>query len=120
MITSARTRSPRAHDLERSERAELGLVIRRFDWVLFAATAALLAYGLWAIAGITQHDVPGNPRYFVSRQIIFAGVGIAGFCVTSLIDTDLYQRAHRVIYAGLAGVMVIVLVAGAAARHSRR
>lgn len=120
MFTSALTRSPRAHDLERSERAELGLVIRRFDWVLFAATAALLAYGLWAIAGITQHDVPGNPRYFVSRQIIFAGVGVAGFCVTSLIDTDLYQRAHRVIYAGLVGVMVIVLVAGAAARHSRR
>ncbi len=120
MIAAARTRNSRAHDLERSERAELGLVIRRFDWVLFAATAALLAYGLWAIAGITQHDVPGNPRYFVSRQIIFAGVGIAGFCVTALIDTDLYQRAHRVIYAGLVGVMAVVLVAGAAARHSRR
>ena len=120
MIAAARTRSSRAHDLERSERAELGLVIRRFDWVLFAATAALLAYGLWAIAGITQHDVPGNPRYFVSRQIIFAGVGVVGFCVTALIDTDLYQRAHRIIYAGLVGVMAVVLVAGAAARHSRR
>lgn len=120
MIAAARTRSSRAHDLERSERAELGLVIRRFDWVLFAATAALLAYGLWAIAGITQHDVPGNPRYFVSRQIIFVGVGVVGFCVTALIDTDLYQRAHRIIYAGLVGVMAVVLVAGAAARHSRR
>ena len=120
MITDARTRHSRARELERSERAELGLVIRRFDWVLFAATAGVLAYGLWAIAGITRHDIPGNPRYFVSRQLIFAAVGVAGFAVTSLLDTDLYRRAHRLIYAALIGVMAIVLVAGAAARHSRR
>ena len=120
MITDARTRHSRARELERSERAELGLVIRRFDWVLFAATAGVLAYGLWAIAGITQHDIPGNPRYFVSRQLIFAAVGVAGFAVTSLLDTDLYRRAYRLIYAALIGVMAIVLVAGAAARHSRR
>ena len=120
MITDVRTRHSRARELERSERAELGLVIRRFDWVLFAATAGVLAYGLWAIAGITQHDIPGNPRYFVSRQLIFAAVGVAGFAVTSLLDTDLYRRAYRLIYAALIGVMAIVLVAGAAARHSRR
>ena len=120
MITDARTRHSRARELERSERAELGLIIRRFDWVLFAATAGVLAYGLWAIAGITRHDIPGNPRYFVSRQLIFAAVGVAGFAVTSLLDTDLYRRAHRLIYAALIGVMAIVLVAGAAARHSRR
>lgn len=123
MIADARHRAPRhrgGSEFERFERADLGLVVRRFDWVLFAATAALLAYGLWAIAGITHQDVPGNPRYFVTRQVIFAGIGVAGFAVTSLIDTDLYRRGHRVIYAGLVGVMAIVLLAGAASRHSRR
>lgn len=105
---------------ERFERAELGLVIRRFDWILFAATAALLAYGLWAIAGITQHDIPGDPRYFVTRQLVFAAVGVVGFAVAALLDTDHYRRGHRVLYIALVGVMVIVLGAGAAARHSRR
>lgn len=113
-------RGSRGRPFERSERAAIGLVVRRFDWVLLTATAALLAYGLWAIAGITQHDIPGNPRYFVTRQLVFAAVGVVGFVVTSLIDTDLYRRHHRVLYAGLLGMMTIVLVAGAAARHSRR
>lgn len=126
MIADARSRSrsrgtqPHPRSLERTERADIGLVIRRFDWVLFAATAVLLAYGLWAIAGITRNDIAGNPRYFVTRQLIFAGVGVAGFCATSLIDTDLYRRAHRLIYGGFVGIMAIVLLAGAAARHSRR
>ena len=113
-------RGSRGSPFERSERAELGLVVRRFDWVLLAATAALLAYGLWAIAGITQHDIPGNPRYFITRQLVFAGVGGVGFVVTALIDTDLYRRHHRILYAGLLAMMAIVLIAGVAARHSRR
>ena len=113
-------RSSRGRPFERSERAELGLVVRRFDWVLLAATAALLCYGLWAIAGITRHDIPGNPRYFVTRQLVFAAVGVVGFAAAALIDTDLYRRYHRVLYTGLLGVLAIVLVAGAAARHSRR
>lgn len=113
-------RSSRGRPFERSERAELGLVVRRFDWVLFAATVALLAYGLWAIAGITRHDIPGNPRYFVTRQLVFAAVGVVGFAAAALTDTDLYRRYYRVLYSGLLGVLAIVLVAGAAARHSRR
>jgi len=47
---------------ERFERAELGLVIRRFDWILFAATAALL---LWHHFGEAQ----GNPRQRVRHAI---------------------------------------------------
>ena len=113
-------RSSRGRPFERSELAERGLVVRRFDWVLLAATAVLLAYGLWAIAGITRHDIPGDPRYFVTRQLSFAAVGIVGFAVTSLVDTDLYHRYHRVIYVALLSVMTIVLATGAAARHSRR
>ena len=112
--------SSRGRPFERSERAELGLVVRRFDWVLFAATVALLAYGLWAIAGITRHDVPGNPHYFVTRQLVFAVVGVVGFAAAALIDTDLYRRYYRVLYSGLLGVLAIVLVAGAASRNSRR
>jgi rod shape determining protein RodA len=87
--------------------------------VLFAATAGVLAYGLWAIAGITGYDIPGDPRYFLERQFVFAGIGIVGFAVASLIDTDRYRRGHRAIYTGLVLAMAVVLVAGAVSRGAR-
>ena len=45
---------------------------------MLGAVVVLVAYGLWSIAGITQHDVPGNPDYFVYRQIVFVAVGALG------------------------------------------
>ena len=51
----------------RAERLEVAAFLRRLDWVLLAAVAALVAYGLWAISGITQNDIPGDPSYYVMR-----------------------------------------------------
>jgi len=59
----------------RAARAEATSLARRLDWVLVATVGGLVAYGLWAIAGITRHDVPGSPSYYVTRQAIFAAVG---------------------------------------------
>ena len=36
----------------------------------------LVAYGLWAIAGITRHDIPDNASYYVVRQLVFACAGV--------------------------------------------
>ena len=51
-----------------------GALIRRLDWLLFAALAALAAYGLWAINGITMHDPGGS---VVQRQGIYVLGGVA-------------------------------------------
>ena len=104
----------------RSERIEAAAFVRRLDWVLLAATAALVAYGLWAIAGITQHDIAGNPNYYVIRQGVYAAIGLVGLVVTLLIDPDYYRRFKRAIYGGTAGVMLLVLMAGTVSRHSKR
>lgn len=104
----------------RPERAEVRSLLRRLDWVLMAAMAALVAYGLWAIAGITRHDVEGDPDYYIVRQAVAASIGLVGFVAALLVDPDLYRRHKRAIYVGTMGVMALVLVAGAAARHSRR
>ena len=37
-------------------------LVARLDWVLLAAAGGLVAFGLWAISGITRHDVPGEHR----------------------------------------------------------
>ena len=69
--------------------------VRRLDWFLLSAVAALVAYGLWAVAGITRYDVEGNESYYVVRQAIAAGLGFAGFLVALAIDPDRYRRAQK-------------------------
>jgi rod shape determining protein RodA len=111
---------PRARGLRSRSRDEsLGLIglLRRLDWVLLAATGACLAYGIWAIDGITRHDPGGSAA---SRQMLYAAAGLVLLATATLIDPALYRRFWLTIYLGLCGVMGAVLVAGAATRGSKR
>jgi rod shape determining protein RodA len=99
------------------EVAGLGGVLRRLDWVLMFALVAVVAFGLWAIDGITKHDVGGSA---VAHQAFYAGVGAILFTAALFVDPDTYRRLRRPIYFGTLGLMAFVLVAGAATRGSRR
>src|SRR5215218_9386422 len=82
--------------------------VRRLDWLLLLAVGALVAYGLWAVAGITRFDVEGNERYFVMRQTLAAAVGFAGFLVALAVDPDRLRRAQRPLYAVTIVLMLLV------------
>ena len=103
----------------RGAREETSLV-RRLDWTLVAALAGLVAYGLWAIAGITRHDVPGDPDYYAVRQGVYAAVGVAGLVAALLVDPALYRRHHRTIYLATIGMMVAVILVAPLTRGSKR
>ena len=94
--------------------------LRRLDLVLLVAAAALVAYGLWAISGITRFDVPGNPDYFVVRQGIAAGLGAVGLVLAIVIPTDVWRRHWRFVYGGTIGLMIFVFVFAEAIRGSKR
>lgn len=94
--------------------------LRRLDWVLLFAAGALVAYGLWLVAGITRFDVPGDERYFVFRQGIAAAVGVVGLVVATLVPMDLARRYWRLLYAVTLGLMVVVFAAAEAIRGSKR
>jgi rod shape determining protein RodA len=94
----------------------LGL-LRRLDWLLLLAMAATVGVGLWAINGITLHDA-GGPA--LQRQALYAFAGAVVFVIVLFIDPEVYRRLARPIYLGTAGVMLFVLLAGAASRGSRR
>src|SRR5689334_21243433 len=104
----------------RREAADIASFVRGLDWLLIGSVGALVAYGLWAIAGITRHDIPGNPNYYVVRQAIYASLGLLGLVVAVFIDPEYYRRYRKHIYAGTLGLMVIVLLAGAVTRGSKR
>ena len=95
-------------------------LVRRLDVVLLCAVLGLVAYGLWAISGITRHDVLGNPDYYLLRQAVFAAVGLVVMAAAVLVDPDLYRRHKRLLYGGTIGLMLLVILAGSVARGSKR
>ena len=106
--------------LRAGERLRVGAFLRRLDWLLLAGVAALVLIGLWAIAGITRDDVPGNPDYYVVRQAIFAAVGSVGLVLALAVDPDVLRRNGRTVYGAMLGVLAFVFVAGDLVRGSRR
>jgi rod shape determining protein RodA len=119
MIEAVDTRAKGLRQTRR-EAVELGTFVARLDWILLGAVGALVGYGLWAISGITQNDIPGDSGYYVVRQGIYAAVGCVGLLCVLLIDPDLYRRFKQAIYVGTVGVMLLVLMAGTVSRHSKR
>jgi rod shape determining protein RodA len=119
MIDAVHTRA-RGLRPARAEAVEIASFVRRLDWVLLGAVAALLGYGLWAIAGITRHDIPGDASYYVVRQGVYAAVGSLGLLALVFVDPDYYRRYKRLIYGGTVSVMLLVLLAGTVSRHSKR
>jgi rod shape determining protein RodA len=104
----------------REQREGLAWSARDLDWLLLGAVGALVGIGLWAISGITSHDVAGDPSYYVIRQGIFALLGSIAFLVALFVDPEVYRRHKWWVYGLMTGTMVFVILVGEAARGSRR
>lgn len=110
---------PRARGLRgrRHEAAGAAGLLGRLDWTLLGATIGAVAYGIWAIGGITRHDPGGSAE---PRQLLYAAAGGVLLVIAALIDYRIYRRLWLAIYVGLCGVMGLVLLLGAATRGSKR
>jgi rod shape determining protein RodA len=96
----------------RRESTDVASVVRRLDWLLLGSVAALIVYGLWAIADITRHDVTANPHYYVTRQAVYAAIGVVCLVVAVLIDPEVYRTRWRAIFGGTCFVIALVLLTG--------
>jgi rod shape determining protein RodA len=94
--------------------------LRNLDWALLLAVAALVAYGLWAIAGITKKDVSGDENYYVVRQAGFALLGVAGMVAMTLFEPGFWRKHARLVYAVLITVLLIAPLFGTEVRNTRR
>ncbi|HEY3922537.1 MAG TPA: FtsW/RodA/SpoVE family cell cycle protein [Gaiellaceae bacterium] len=105
----------------RGRRAEdrLGVfeLVRRLDLLLLVSVLAAVGYGLVVIGGITKLSEGGSAA---PRQAIYAVVGIVVMCAAIFVDPAIYRRFAGVLYAGLLGLMLLVLATGAVTRGSKR
>ncbi|MFL5945288.1 MAG: rod shape-determining protein RodA [Gaiellaceae bacterium] len=96
----------------RRESADVASFVKRLDWVLIGSVGLLVGYGLWAIADITRHDVPGDERYYFTRQAVYAAIGVVCLLATVLIDPELYRTRWRAIFGGTCFLIAVVLLTG--------
>jgi rod shape determining protein RodA len=96
----------------RRETTDVATFVRRLDWILIGSVGLLVAYGLWAIADITRHDVSGNAQYYLTRQSVYAAIGVLCLVAAVLVDPELYRTRWRAIFGGRWFLIAIVLLTG--------
>jgi rod shape determining protein RodA len=99
---------------------ELGAFLRHVDYLLLLATGGLLAYGLWVLESVTQNDVPGDPGYYVFRQIIYVVAGVVLLAAAAIIDPHAYRRVLWPLYGVSLVLLVAVLAVAEEVRGSKR
>jgi len=96
---------------------------REFDFVLLFAAVALTVYGALLIysGSLTTYGSPGQAlSHPVSRQVVFAAVGLVAMLVLSRIEYRAFGAMSLALYVGSIAALMFVLVVGASAYGSRR
>jgi len=114
------TAKPLGSPLSHAREMPLALMLRQIDWLLLVGVAALVGYGLWAVAGVTAHDIPGEPHYYLAKQELYVGVGAFLFVLAAALRPDLYRQHWRLLYVVAILTLVLVPLLGVARRGSRR
>jgi rod shape determining protein RodA len=96
------------------------LNLHHFDGLMLAAGIGLIAFSIFTLAQATGDDIPGDPLYFVLRQIVYALIGIALMFTVARVDYSRFRELRVGIYSLMISTILIVLLFGAAARGSRR
>ena len=100
--------------------SDVGAYLRHLDYLLIAAVAGVITYGIWVLTAVTRNDVPGDASYFVSRQEVYIAVGAVLAAVTVVVSPDLYRRYAKALYAVAIALLLLVLVVGDDVRGSKR
>jgi rod shape determining protein RodA len=100
--------------------SEVGAYLRHLDYLLIAAVAGVITYGIWVLTAVTRNDVPRDASYFVSRQEIYIAVGAVLAAVTVAVSPEVYRRYANALYAVAIALLLLVLVVGDDVRGSKR
>jgi len=90
------------------------------DWLLLLAVLGLVACSIVAVGEATANDVDGDPRYYVYRQGAYALIGLVLMALLTRMDYTRLRELKYGFYAGMIGLIVLVIAVGSTTRGSRR
>jgi rod shape determining protein RodA len=99
---------------------ESGPRLLRLDPLLLLATLALVAASVYVIRRATLDDIPGDPNYYMYRQLAYAGVGLVLMLLLSRFDYSRLREWKFGIYGFMIASILLVYAFGFSARGSKR
>jgi rod shape determining protein RodA len=97
-----------------------GFRLLRLDPLLLLATLAIVGCSIYTIWTATNTDIPGDAYYYVTRQALYAGVGVFLMFVIANFDYSRSREWRIGIYATLIGSILLVFALAGATRGSKR
>ena len=92
----------------------------RMDPFLLLATLGLIACSVYVVGSATQDDIPGNPDYYLYRQLAYGLVGIVFMFALTRFDYSRLREWRFGVYGTMIGLILAVLAIGSAAKGSTR
>src|ERR687885_1564837 len=92
----------------------------RLDPLLLLGTLALIGCSVYVVGGATQDDVPGNPNYYLYRQLAYGIVGVVFMLGLSRFDYSRLREWRFGVYGVMLALIFVVLAIGTAAKCSQR
>lgn len=94
-----------------------------FDFILFVTVLILLAMGIIMVLSASSPQSLsewGNSYYYVTRQTIFAVIGVIAMIIISKIDYKIYKKFYKIAYIGTIILLLSVKVLGRNAKGATR
>ena len=91
-----------------------------FDLPLALAAIGLGVCSVLTIGRATADDIPGDPNFYVKRQLIYLAAGTVIAVITWRLDYSRLRELKYVIYGALIASILAVMVLGSDAKGARR
>jgi rod shape determining protein RodA len=94
--------------------------ITSLDPLLVVGALGLIGFSLYTFAVTTKHQIPGQPDYYVVRQAVYGGIGVAFMLALARIDYSRLRELRVGLYSAMLASIVAVLLLGSATNGSKR
>src|ERR671938_304322 len=84
------------------------LPLLRIDPLLLLATLGLIGCSIYVVGGATRDDIPGNPHYYLYRQLAYGIVGVVFMLGLSRIDYSRLREWRFGIYGTMVALILVV------------
>jgi rod shape determining protein RodA len=99
---------------------DTGPRLLRLDPLLLLATLGLVAASAYTVRRATLGDIPGDPNYYMYRQLLYIGVGLLLMFLVSRFDYSRLREWKLGVYGFMIAAILLVYALGFSARGSRR